>query len=219
MSKMVKVFGFFGVEKFDIILYLTKVLEVFKKNVLVIDVAYEKSISSAIPNSDELPVFNYNSADFISSDESLKYLGDNYDFMFIDFGFNVNHPLVNKCDEIYFVTNMYINNTYRILDAKLADDQERFLIIRDVENYKAVPDVICSAFASLSITKDTCFKLQENADDHYNKLDCMYNDMKSLKAVSEEMITIILLILSQDFLEKDLRNAIKKLTSSSSKRR
>lgn len=207
----IRMIGFLGVEKFDIIFYTARIMRNLNCNVLVMDFADEKSITYSIPNNTHVPVFNYNGIDFISDESAIKLCGMQYDFILIDFGFNVNHKLLARCDEVYFVTNMFINNTSRLLETSLYENQERFLIIRDAYDYKNITSVITAAFSDLCITPDMTFVIPQDEQDLENQFECMYNSVHLVNAMSSEMEQVLILIASKYFIEKDLRAAIKSL--------
>ncbi len=132
MSIKANVIGFLGIETYDIILYLSKMLYHLNKKVLIIDDSDTEALTYCISipatMNPKINRINFCNIDFIKEKSVSEYLKD-YDYIFIDFGFKTNHKEIQNCSYIYLVTDKQQHNLARIQNLKYSQDV--YLIIKD----------------------------------------------------------------------------------------
>ncbi len=132
MSIKASVIGFFGIEKYDLILYLSSLLLNLDRKVLIIDNSETEALTFSIPIPESMNPkickINYRNMDFVKERNAAQYQMD-YDFILIDFGFRTNHKDIPLCSFVYLVTDKQRHNIARIRNLKLS--QNAYLIIRD----------------------------------------------------------------------------------------
>ncbi|MGB8455261.1 MAG: hypothetical protein WCD89_23385 [Anaerocolumna sp.] len=133
MSIKANVIGFLGIETYDLILYISKLLINLNQEVLIIDNSETEALTCCIPIPESLnpkiSKINYRHIDFVKERTSNEYM-DDYDFIFVDFGFKTSNKDIKNCSFIYLVTDKQQHNILRIQNLKLT--QEVYLIIKDI---------------------------------------------------------------------------------------
>ena len=116
-----KILGFFGVDKYDIILYLSRILYTLNKKILLLDCSENRALTYSIPMPNQILceerdcyIVNYRGIDcasnsFISQELMEKYKQE-YDVILMDFGFQENHELVENCTHIVLVLDQKLHN-------------------------------------------------------------------------------------------------------------
>ena len=206
-----KLIGFIGTEKYDIMHYLSRVLKRLGKEVLMIDASKRKALTASVPTSHAV-LFDYNGVDFAANLECLREhasLSD-YDYVLIDFGFQRTNKLVDKCNEIWFVTDEQKHNLMHIRSVKLQATQPRFAIMRSISSKRQLSYYL-QLLQGVGITRSTVFVLPDTTQNRKAMLNCMYRDLISLKEITNEMADVLAQIIANDFSEKEIYNAIRAL--------
>lgn len=106
----IKIVGFIGIDKYDIISYLAQLAGMYKKKVLVADYTSLQATMCTLPSEDYEEVLHYRSADYRSSPsagEIERYImEEEYDFIFMDLDFNIGKNVIKYCTQIYFVSDL-----------------------------------------------------------------------------------------------------------------
>lgn len=152
-NKKAKVLGFYGIEIYDIIIYSSLLISNMGKKVLVIDNSDNKALSHCIvlPKNmeDKDTIIEYRGLDYSLDNNFLKYIND-YDYIFVDYGFNSNSNDFYYVDEIIYVADMQYHNIKRILDTSNSNKSNKYhLIIRDLCKKESVNYIIELFFDNL----------------------------------------------------------------------
>lgn len=206
-----RLIGFVGVDKYDIIHYLANILTTLNKKVLVVDSSEYGSIKSTIPAifKEEQDVFSYRKFDVLLNPKGANVNFNDYDFVLIDFGFDVKNPILVNMHEVYMVTDMQMFNVNRLMELEIGLYQERFLIVRDIVKLKSIDSYIMSEFTAKSIGPHNTFALRFDETDKVRMLDCMYTDDYKFKDVTSSMQGVLYGILSPYVGEKEFTKAFK----------
>lgn len=147
---MAYVSGFVGTDCYDLLHYLSRVCRVLGRKALLIDCSDRKALSYSIDNSmvPNEEIVDCHGVDFINGLKNIDLLSK-YDYTFIDFGLNVNHPGIAECDSIYVVSD-FQKHTIAPLQ-KLVVDKEQVLglVAREYVGTKVKPEAILSQLPNL----------------------------------------------------------------------
>ncbi|WMJ87535.1 hypothetical protein [Anaerocolumna sp. MB42-C2] len=165
MSTKANIIGFLGIETYDIILYLSKLLFHLNKKVLIVDNSDTEALTYCIPipasMNPKINRIHFCNLDFIKEKNVTDYLKE-YDYILIDFGFKTNHMEIHNCSYIYLVTDKQQHNLARILNLKCK--QEVFLIIKDRIKNKSLTYL-------LEMMKDNGINIKQYYCLYYDDLD------------------------------------------------
>lgn len=206
-----RLMGFVGVDKYDIIHYLASTLTVLNKRVLVVDSSMHGSITCTMPSiyRCERGIFNYRDFDVVLHPDFSMIDFNQYDFVLVDFGFDIKNRDMVRMHEVYMVTDMQMQNVLRFKELELWPYQERFLVVRDIVRLRSVDNYIIEEFLDKSVGPDNTFAVQLDETDKIRMLDCMYNADYKFKDLSEPMRSLLYGIMSPYFKEKEFYKAFK----------
>lgn len=181
MSMANNVVAYAGVDNFDNILYLSRILIKLDKRVLIVDHSERGSLIHSIPkpkgvNADKT-IISYRQMDFTTMMIPRDLLAD-YDDVFIYYGFNKPLKDLIICNRMVWVTDLY---RYHYEDSEYFPYYEdaignsmRYLLVKDAVELKITPEMIaermelCCPVQNISI-------LYIDERDYYNSLICHYN--------------------------------------------
>ncbi|NLP34431.1 MAG: hypothetical protein GX359_04450 [Clostridiales bacterium] len=184
--------AYIGIDNFDNILYLARILSKLGKKVLVIDNSDSMSVLYSIPqpkgmNSLE-EIITYRQVDF-TRQEINQEMKEEYDDILIFYGFLEKEKDISECNRIVFVTDQYRYNYSRIPDMTCEKgDQcqiEQDLLIKDVAPMKITPEIIVERIG-IPIRKENVSVLYHDERDYTNSLVCHYNGSFGLKGISKQ---------------------------------
>lgn len=206
-----RLIGFVGVDKYDIIHYLANILTVLNKSVLVVDSSLYGSITYTMPSiyRQEHGIFNYRNFDVVLHPDLSMIDFTPYDFVLVDFGFDVHNGDIMRMHEVYMVTDMQMHNVLRFKELELWPYQERFLVVRDIVRLRSIDNYIIEEFLDKSVGPDNTFAVHLDESDKIKMLDCMYNTTYKFKELSESMRSLLYGIVSPYFKEKEFYKAFK----------
>ena len=184
MSTRANILGFLGIEAYDLILYLTKLLYHLEKKVLLIDNSESGALTCCIPVPDTLnprtTKISCTLMDFIKERNVLEYQ-EEYDYILIDFGFQTNHKELDNCSVLYLITDRQQHNITRLQNLK--SGREMHVIIKDIVNGRFsgyLQD--CLKDKGLNIIK--CYPLFKDDMDKENMLGLQYSPKIKIKILS-----------------------------------
>lgn len=204
------IIGFVGIEKYDIIIDLTLILRKLDKKVAIFDLSESKAISYTVPYGLEPGAADLKGADVFSDTEAMAQVSD-YDYVFIDFGFDVYNDYIAMCKEIYIITDFQMQNCKRLLNLDLGNNQARYLVLRYTDANKHLLSSIGSDFTKLYITKNNTVKLEGYLADLDRMLTLQYESIIRFKKISENMLYLLTMILADTVEEAELKGAIRAL--------
>ena len=209
-SSLTRIIGFVGSDKAEIILYLSKILTKLDKRVLIQDLSETKALSYCVnSSSQELEdIITYYQADFTNINELQTMV---YDFILVDFGFNLKHPDIKKCNEIWILTDPQIHHVMALKDLKLEKEQKRILIIKDYVHGKITPKYIMKELEEVSIASDP-YKIYWDQEDWKQAVNCQYNNMAFFDKLSLEYLDLFAEQLEESGItKKQLKKAFKRV--------
>lgn len=212
MSIKANVAGFLGIEAYDLILYLSRLLLNLGKKVLVIDNSESGALTCCIPVPDSLNPKNarisYRKLDFIKDRSALEFLRD-YDYILIDFGFKTNHKDLENCSLVYLVTDRQQHNILRLQNLKVY--REAYLIVKDIiKNEFAVYLLDNLKDNKIEVKKYYC--LYRDETDKENMVTLQYDNDIKFRSQSGQLKYILnqLIIETLHFDRREVSQAYKK---------
>ncbi len=208
---MVYVSGFIGTVSYDLIHYLSRVARAFKKKSLIIDCSDSMATSYTVRTPIVPPGerVDYRGVDFIGFPDDLDMV-EEYDYVFIDFGFEVGHPYVDECDGIYVVTDHQLQNVMRLKDLEFDEDQDLSLIVRDDVGSKFSVSSVCRMLGELQFDPDRVFSIMQSDQNTLAALSVQYDSIFKFNRVTDDVRDIIIDFYSMDFKEAEVRKAFVK---------
>lgn len=199
--------GFVGIDCYDLILYLAKVLSVLGERVLVSDNSDTGALSCCIP---EITTWESGTVNYFGVDctQDVNTIDESYNWVFIDFGFSGREREL-ECDEIYYVTDYKRHNVKAIAEHLLSADILCGLIMRDRLTSKITMQSVLVDINSNTIAEDASYEIFEQQSDLTAQLMMQYNVGLSFKLMSQSMKEFICAFLSDTFNKKEIMNCIK----------
>lgn len=196
MSTNACILGFLGVEAYDIILYLTKLLFNLDKKVLLIDNSESGALTCCIPipstlNPKITPI-SCTGMDFVKEREVSEY-EDKYDYILIDYGFKNTHKDLHNCSFLFFVCDRQQHNIVRLQNLK--PNTEVHVIIRDIVNNK-IKDYILGSLADKINIKDYYCLYRDDLDKEC-MLSLQYSNKITLKKLSAQYNYVLYQLLTK----------------------
>jgi hypothetical protein len=207
---MVYVTGFIGIESYDIIHYLSRVARGLGKKSILIDCSDSMALSYTIRNP-LVPVGNlvdYRGVDFISQPESIDFI-EQYDYAFIDFGFDNEHPFIDECDGIFVVTDYQLHTNARIKGLEVADDQFLGLLLRNDVGSKVQAQTVIKQLGGLRFDEENVFSLMQADSNTATALAVQYDNVFKFDKITSDLKDFIISFFSEDFKEVDVKKALK----------
>lgn len=182
-----KIIGFLGVDKYDIILYLSRILYKLNKKILLLDCSENRALTYSIPmpnhilcEGDDSYIVNYRGIDCASNSvitqEIMEKYKQEYHVILMDFGFQENHELVENCTHIVLVLDQKLHNLKRIRQFSLPKECEKFLIFYEVYGCKISLNYIIEELV-FDIPEDNIYEVFQDSVDIKRSIDCQYNDV------------------------------------------
>lgn len=198
--------GCYGMDAYDIIQYLSRILLHLEKKVLLVDLSESKALRYSVSGLHEpgKELFDYRGVHF-TEQWNRKGMKD-YDYVLAVFG-EKSYEFMKECDYLYGVTDYQIQNLQKIQSIKqnVPETEQGFLIIRDFSQREQVAYVkhICP-FAYI-------YYLPEDAISMRNRLQCQYDQVFCFRRMSPELREMLWdALLSFEFTKKEIKSAIKK---------
>lgn len=136
--------GYIGIENFEMLLYLARILNKLRRKVLLIDLTAEKDLSSCIPVPAGLDpiddIISYYGVDFTEKVASPDLFNE-YDDVLISFGFNAS-AAIQYCSKVVYTVNQMLHNINRLASLDPIAGKKKYLIIKDMVNSKITPEYI-----------------------------------------------------------------------------
>lgn len=204
--------GLLGSDKSEIIHYFSRVLKNLGKKVLLVDWSETKalhySISYPMALSIEDAVIDYRGV-FYTNKKEITKTEQNYDYIIADFGYELNHPEIKKCNELWIVTDPQIHHVKHLLSLELPKEMNRTLVIKDLVRGKIGKSYILNELKNLEVTDKNTYVLYFDEDDYKTAVDCQYNQVIRFDKVGREILDFFEDILS-DYSEKEVKKAFKR---------
>lgn len=206
-----KTVAFIGIEKYEIIHYVSRVLFNLNKKVLLIDLSENKYLSYSIPKPNAVQkIVDYRGVDF-TEEMAEKELLEKYDYVFIEYDFNIHNDELKKFDEVIAVTDLQIPNTKRLMYTLLRNNNAT-LIIKDTLKYKIDEKHIKECLFNL-IQENKVYTIELDYENYKLKLDSLYNTIfkfnKCSRDMKETIYEIVMMLTEEEEIniKKAFRNA------------
>ena len=205
-----KIYGFIGVESFEIVHLMGAALQELGYKLSVVDYSPFADLMYTIPgyNGGNLDA-EYNGIQFYRN-ATLEVVEED-EFIVLYFGMNLNHPLIRECDELWIYTNSYLHNIAAISNIKIAGEQARFLVFRDRQLTRATKQLVMEELACLNVNDSNFIELDDDTATLDIQFRCQYDSKIVMKGVSTSIQDLIATILESDFEVSSTRKALRKV--------
>lgn len=205
-----KVIGMAGIDSYDVVSYASRILLNLNCKVLLIDNTGRASLfrTACNPHDDVIRPYDYRGVRFLHKADLTQEMLQLYDYIFIDFGYALNHKDINSCSEVWIFTDLQMHNTESFEGWSLPSDIPRFLVVRDAFDFKVTPDLVLqfvNQSSNLNIPTSNLKYLPFNYEDMQARLACQYNNVFMFKKISAEMTDLLNTIVGYDFEHDKLR--------------
>lgn len=209
--------GFMGVEKYEMILYLSRILKQLGKQVLVLDCSENGALDAGIcyvREQEEIygELLEYRGVDYINytlKEETYtetygtyKTVKEQYDFTLVDFGFQEKHPLILECNRCFLVTDQQRHNVLRLKEMARQLYIPFIVIIRDVLACKVSLRYFIDMFSGIGRAEEIMI-LYRNETDTKQQIQCQYSQGLNIHGLSKD---------TKEFLKKTVQILIPELT-------
>ena len=213
------VVAYVGVDNFDIILYVSRILIKLGRKVLVVDHSETNSIKYSIPKPEgvdvTMDVITFRHVE-VTLMEVSKELAEQFDDILIAYGFNWPENDIKLCNKIIYVTDMYRYNLKRLnllsYEEVMLSSVEKRLLIRSVMD--TMLDI--SYFTheiNKQIERDNISYLYQNEQDDSNALLCHTNQVVRFHKITKQLKMYLLKeirLMYPDITKKQLKDAYRK---------
>lgn len=208
LSNKAMICGFYGIDSYDIIHYLSRIFKNLNKKVLLVDQSCNKALFESISKPENLKgnsLVSYRDIDYMNEYEDNQ--ASNYDYIFIDFGLNDKDKTI-ICDKLFLLTDLqvhnvnYIKRIYRVSNIK-----SKVIIIRNAIKCKIKPEFILSQMGRT--IHNSSYVIYEDFLDQESKIKCQYNDKIIFNRLSPMFKSSLKKIVIDEFKynKKDIKKA------------
>ncbi|HHU72963.1 MAG TPA: hypothetical protein GXZ21_13180 [Clostridiales bacterium] len=180
------VVAFVGIESFDNIQYMARILSILGKKVLVIDYSETEALTRSVPELDFIDIkkdiINYRNVDYTKLDMTEALLKV-YDDIIVAFGFNIIDEEIMLCNKIIYVTDLYINNIEKLNRISDYKAEKKYLLIRNIMGIKISPESVALKIDK-NISPENTLILPFSENDQINGLINQYNQTIDLTNIS-----------------------------------
>lgn len=192
MKQVTNVLGFLGVENYEIILYLSRILDRLGRKILLVDYSDFGDLAACIPVPAGIDVETETST-YFGVDFTRRFLNqeiiENYDDVLINFGFNHIEEMLKYCTRIVYATDQFKNNVDRLAaipETEFTRQLPKSLLIKDAVICKIDKEYIISRLKK-SIQMEEVFIFDQDAVDKRYKLLAQYDTLFVFRKVTAEI--------------------------------
>lgn len=182
-----------GIEVFDIVIYLGKILSKLGRKVLIIDHSETQLLSNSIPRPEEIScnehIIHYNDVDYtcLPLDEEMI---EKYDDILITKGFNEPDEGINRCTRLSYVTDLYKHKSWSLgklgYNNFIGEDIQRDLLIKSRYDVSIEENVLAKIIDQKIDQKDIRIFLYDDKDER-KRLISHHNKTFNLKGITRQM--------------------------------
>lgn len=216
------VIGFVGIDKYEYIIYLSRILYHLNKRVLLLDNSDSGALTGCIPTPIELKDkrIEYRGVMFQNirnpvernySEEDQGY--DGYDCILIDYGNEAKVFDNLRPDFLVYVTDQQVHNLNHLAEQKIMDVTGKILIIKNYINHKTTPSFIMEQLNLCEENLRSTYVVSPDELDEKNKLSCQTDyevKLKKLSVQTKNLVRGITMELYPDISMKELNKGWKK---------
>ncbi len=211
-----KTIGFVGSDKYEIILYLSRILYHLKKKVLLVDFSETRALTQSIPIPQVLreseTYLEYRGVDFIKGNNFNLKMVNEYDYVFLDFGYNKSELSKIPCDNIVYVTDLQFHNAKRLNINKDYGVENNIIVIKDVFQCKITPEYLLNELNPKTNIK-MIYIIEQDGLDIKLRINSQYSQTVSFDRLSKSMkifLKDILLEFDENLEKIQIQSAYKK---------
>lgn len=210
------VIGFAGIDKYEFILYLSRIIFHLGKKVLLVDYSESEALYQCIPVPESLREvgcsIHYRGIDFVLGKYYHEDLGLNYDVVIMDLGFQEMADVVSECTSLFYVTDLQLHNIRNLRIHISAEGIPVNLIIKDVYSCKIKPEDIIEEWKQ-EIKLHKGYILYLDPWDLKCKIQCQYDSVFQFQKLStpvKELLNDIIKQMDLRLTEKEMSRAYHK---------
>jgi len=187
------IIAYVGIDNFENMMYLSRILLKLGKRVLVVDHSETQSLTYSIPQPIgvccEKEIVTCRQVDFTTRaiDQELT---ENYDDILIAYGFTEPLQDISICSRLVWVTNFYRYNFERRVSLTYSDgmmhDATKSLLIKDAFEIKITPEMVAERM-DVQIPSENVYVLYRDEKDYLNGLICHYNGAFRFMDISKQL--------------------------------
>lgn len=184
------VIAFIGCDKYELILYLARILYHLGKKVLMVDYSENEALYQCIPVPLTLQESNnyidYRGIEFVKGHKIKTHDFSDYDVVLMDLGFFIDVELLNACTKICYVTDMQLHHINNIKKLEGKCDVQKCLVIKDAFSCKITPEYIMNQVGQ-DLEKKCIYQFFQDPYDYMYKINSQYNDKFIFPKLSKEV--------------------------------
>lgn len=200
MSIKPKFIGFLGLDSYDLVILIARFLDNLEQRVLIMDCSELGRLSYCIPIPVSLnpqkDLIHYKNMKFVRGyNENVQV--ENYNYIIIDFGGEVDNSLLQSCEIIYIITDMQQHNMECMMGLN-TPDATIYLLIKNFfhsTNLRYIDDY----FKEKLFTIKDCYLFPTSEMDLENMVMLQYFYDIKLNKVSKQLKKLIHTILINHF--------------------
>lgn len=215
------IIGFVGIDKYEYIIYLSRLLYHLNKRVLLLDSSDTGALTACIPVPGRLKDKRIEFRGIMfqdmrniaaqSSEEEQGY--DEYDCILIDYGYDVNVIDSLFPDILIYVTDQQIHNINHLAELKAEAAIGKMLIIKNYIHHKTDSSYIMQQLRLSEENLMGSYVLSPDELDEKSRLSCQTDyvvKLKKLSVLTKKLIREITMELYPDISMKELNKGWKK---------
>ena len=208
--------AYVGIESFDTILYLSRIMQRLGRRVLVVDNSETLALSVSVPRISDLNTYettiSYRRVDFTNMPVTEE-LAAEYEDVLIDCGMKVPVTSILLFTKIIYVTDLFEYNIRRIADISDYNNCncEKLLLIRNTLYTKIAVDKISQRISKTIPIENTKVLYREDKD-YENSLNSHINQVftLNLSKVYKEYLIDQVISMCSNFTRKEIKEAFRK---------
>lgn len=225
MDRNCQLIGFLGIDKYEYILYLSRVLYHLGKKVLMVDCSETGALASSIsrPNVKLNSEIEYHGVMFFdqhkSKDNPYSWSevimgGKEYDYVLIDYGFGGNAKELAKCSQLVIVTDQQAHNIHRLRTPEELNNCGKCIIIKNYVKSRITPSYILSELMLEDLSANQIYIADQDELDLKCKINCQYEGsfhFRKLSTQTKSIIKGLIIKICSDISKKQMKEACKKV--------
>lgn len=180
------VLGYFGIENYEIILYLARILNKLGRKILLIDYSFTDNLTVCIPIPVGLNAFDdvvtYFGVDFTRKELDADLINV-YDDILINFGFNYNINAAQSCTRIVYSTDLQKHNIEKLISIPNIEKAEKSLLIKDAVDSKVNQAYILDRLQK-DINKEKVYVFDQDVIDTKYKILAQYDTLFEFRKIT-----------------------------------
>lgn len=203
MDHNCKVVGFLGIDKYEYVLYLSRVLYHLGKKVIMVDYSETGALAASIPCPEGLKnsVIEYRGVMFSdgmdtnetkdNGNDKAEFQKNDFDCVLIDFGLRVGNEKLKFCDRIICVTDQQIHNIKRLAVVGDLQGVKKSLVIKDVVGSRVNPSYIICEFEQRNLKAEQIYIVNQDEIDTRCRINSQYDGVFHFRKLSMQTKTVI----------------------------